>query len=1190
MLLENKGRMAIWSPFRRRLLAFHQPSHLSNYMAFWVGFGTAVLMTMMLWTPTLPPPSPLPPPPDSHAASLQTPTTGSPGGGHSLSDLSSISMHDISNQLHELRTRLDRPFGLLPWESDPQMTPQPEPPSELDSPSFVVPTPVTYGVVPPIEKRIHQTWKTHTLPEGTASHTATWKAVNPGYRYKLYSDPEIEKHMARYHPEMMDTWAQLKPIEKADTFRYAILYDQGGFYSDIDVSCSRSIDEWSQNSNDYRNVDLIVGFEVVTMRPDWEQWYARKFQVCQWTIGGRAGHPVFRRVLDKIVEFFKDHTAAERKGMSVVQSTGPGIWSDAVLEYLDETYGAVFDDQDFISDKLIKFGPEKAREETLHVGSVLILPVRAFGMNSGGYASKPEHKFGDIFAQHYFQGSWKNKPQGGVVEDPTVYSPCHRHPIKSHELICGLSESPPTERALFAFDGRLDTKWLATADFSTGIEFDLAPKLLYTVCPSVEYDEYEKCNSPPDTALVISPAFSASRYSIAVASDFPGRDPTAWSLQASNDGDEWVTLDNQSSVEWEHRLEAKVYEILSLDAFTSYRLTVLNISDDSTGSTQIAEFWLENRPEMPPTTCVQIEQMLEDNFTDPWYPYRPEVCAYSTKRFREDPGAAGAILDKKLATEYEFEILPGTSLNFTVTNASGIEIRRYMLGTGTNPDKDPVGWELRGELFDAPPGSWMVLDEYMNYTFNDRSDAVWFDIPSHLTGLKFTTVTLSILGLGESETAAIVLSELEIAGLESLEVEVVTTTPPPTPPNSCFHRAGDELDEVVCYKGFPLSPENEAPPNAFDADLDTKWLGYFVDMGQAIPLLEDRAPQLSYSACPSRDDDNNKTLNECGDDREAFTAVAYGITSANDAPDRDPTGWIVQGYSLDIQDEGPEWVELDRQTGVVWAERKQTKLFPFVEPGEYATYRLIVLETAAAVDVTGTSLAIIPRSVQLAEFWLQGRPEIPAAPCVQIQQPTAKEKEEENESAARILRLPAQLEVCAYSTKGFREQSGAAGAVLDKNLATNYEFDILPGTSLNFTMANASRIVLRRYVIGTGANRLMDPGAWELIGERSNGTWTVIDRKRRHSFCDTCRNTAVWFNVKPHLQARYKTLVWSFSSGGSAGVDEESVGLSPFTFNGQFSETPIALSELGISSRKSAAKSRPVAKKSRPAKATPQER
>ena len=742
---------------------------------------------------------------------------------------------------------------------------------------------------------------------------------------------------------------------------------------------------------------------------------------------------------------------------------------------------------------------------------------------------------------------------------------------------------PPGERALFAFDGRLDTKWLATADFSTGIEFDLAPKLLYTVCPSVEYDEYEQCNSPPDTApaTAISPGFSASRYSIAVASDFPGRDPTAWSLQASNDGDEWVTLDNQSAVDWEHRGEAKVYEILSLDAFTSYRLTVLNISDDSTGSTQIAELWLENRPELPPPTCAQIEQRLEDNSTEPWYPYRPEICAHSTKEFRAEPGAAGAILDKKLATEYEFEILPGTSLNLTVANASGIELRRYMIGTGADPDKDPVGWVLHGELFGAPPGSWMVLDEYMNHTFDDRSDAAWFAIPSHLTGLKFTTVVLSILGFGDGETSTIVLSEVEIAGLEDLEVEVVTTTPPPTPPNSCFHQLdGDALDEVVCYMGFPLSPETEAPLNAFDADLDTKWLGYFVDMGQAIPLLEDRAPQLSYSVCPAPEG-NTTAPDDCGDERWAFTAVAYGITSANDAPDRDPTGWIVQGFSLDSQDEGPEWVELDRQTGVAWTDRKQTKLFPIGEPGEYATYRLIVLETAAAADVTGPD--VIPRSVQLAEFWLQNRPEIPPPPCVQIEQPAAAEGG--NSTVVQIPRLPAQLDVCAYSTKKFREESAAAGAILDKKLATEYEFEILPGTSLNLTVANASGIVLRRYMIGTGADPDKDPGAWELIGERNNGTWTVIDRKRRHSFCDACRNTGVWFDVKRHLQARYTKLVLSLSNGGSSGVDEGSVGETSFAFNGQAAGTPIALSELQISSRKPAAKkSRAVAKKkSRPA-------
>ena len=85
----------------------------------------------------------------------------------------------------------------------------------------------------------------------------------------------------------------MKPIEKADTFRYAILHDKGGYYADVDVTCTRGIDEWQQQTNDFFNVDLMVGFEVVTEREDWAQWYARKFQMCQWTMAGRAGHPVF---------------------------------------------------------------------------------------------------------------------------------------------------------------------------------------------------------------------------------------------------------------------------------------------------------------------------------------------------------------------------------------------------------------------------------------------------------------------------------------------------------------------------------------------------------------------------------------------------------------------------------------------------------------------------------------------------------------------------------------------------------------------------------------------------------------------------------------------------------------------------------------------------------------------------------
>jgi mannosyltransferase OCH1-like enzyme len=62
-------------------------------------------------------------------------------------------------------------------------------------------------------------------------------------------------------------------VWQADTFRYAILHKEGGFYADLDVTCSRPIEQWLPHvGHDPETTDLIVGFEVVTERPDWINW------------------------------------------------------------------------------------------------------------------------------------------------------------------------------------------------------------------------------------------------------------------------------------------------------------------------------------------------------------------------------------------------------------------------------------------------------------------------------------------------------------------------------------------------------------------------------------------------------------------------------------------------------------------------------------------------------------------------------------------------------------------------------------------------------------------------------------------------------------------------------------------------------------------------------------------------------
>ncbi|MGH8881449.1 MAG: ThuA domain-containing protein, partial [Stackebrandtia sp.] len=79
----------------------------------------------------------------------------------------------------------------------------------------------------------------------------------------------------------------------------------------------------------------------------------------------------------------------------------------------------------------------------------------------------------------------------------------------------------------------------------------------------------------------------------------------------------------------------------------------------------------------------------------------------------------------------------------------------------------------------------------------------------------------------------------------------------------------------------------------------------------------------------------------------------YALTSANDAPTRDPKDWTLQGSQ-----DGTTWVDLDRRTGQVFDDRFQTKKYDFTNTTAYAHYRL---------DITANSGATL---IQLAEVRL----------------------------------------------------------------------------------------------------------------------------------------------------------------------------------------------------------------------------
>jgi predicted alpha-1,2-mannosidase len=151
---------------------------------------------------------------------------------------------------------------------------------------------------------------------------------------------------------------------------------------------------------------------------------------------------------------------------------------------------------------------------------------------------------------------------------------------------------------------------------------------------------------------------------------------------------------------------------------------------------------------------------------------------------------------------------------------------------------------------------------------------------------------------------------------------------------------GNVTDTVV---GVTASGENtgggEVKENLVDGSTDTKWLVFAPTGWVAVELAQPVA------------------------------VVDYALTSANDAPGRDPRDWTLQGSQ-----DGRSWTTLDTQTGQDFSDRFQTKEYRFANSTGYRFYRLNV--TANHGDGI----------LQLAELQLSnGQPTPPPAPEMQTQ-------------------------------------------------------------------------------------------------------------------------------------------------------------------------------------------------------------
>ncbi|KZF22992.1 glycosyltransferase family 32 protein [Xylona heveae TC161] len=270
-----------------------------------------------------------------------------------------------------------------------------------------------YDVESKFPAYIWQTWK-YTPASGEFQESfrpaeASWTEKHPGFVHEVITD-QVAVHLIRHLyasvPEVVEAYKSLpRAILKADFFRYLILLARGGIYADIDTLALKSTIEWLPETLPRSTVGLVVGIEADPDRPDWAEWYSRRIQFCQWTIQSKPGHPVLRDIVATITDAtlkLKESGVLKKLDKSVVEFTGPAIWTDAVFRYFNNPeYFDMSTSKGNITWEHFT-GIKKAKK----MGDVVVLPITSFspGVQQMGAGDDDDPM---AFVKHAFEGTWK---------------------------------------------------------------------------------------------------------------------------------------------------------------------------------------------------------------------------------------------------------------------------------------------------------------------------------------------------------------------------------------------------------------------------------------------------------------------------------------------------------------------------------------------------------------------------------------------------------------------------------------------------------------------------------------------------------------------------------------------------------------------------------------------------------------
>ena len=263
---------------------------------------------------------------------------------------------------------------------------------------------------------IWQTWKydpsSSHFDDNLRPYEASWTEKHPEFVHEVVTDENagyLINYLYAAVPEVVEAYKAMPlPVLKADFFRYLILFARGGIYSDIDTMALKGDKKWLPDNYDRSQVGLVIGIEADPDRPDWADYYSRRIQFVQWTIQAKPGHPVLSDIVATITEDTLNMTREGKltKGRlpskSIVEFTGPAVWTDSVFRYFNDPkyFDATMLDA---SQTNVSWEQFTGMNERKKIGDVIVLPITCF---SPGVGHMGAGDFDDpmAFVRHSFEG------------------------------------------------------------------------------------------------------------------------------------------------------------------------------------------------------------------------------------------------------------------------------------------------------------------------------------------------------------------------------------------------------------------------------------------------------------------------------------------------------------------------------------------------------------------------------------------------------------------------------------------------------------------------------------------------------------------------------------------------------------------------------------------------------------------